>query len=89
MRGLLSILLPVAVIAPILVVLAYVLVFAHDPMSDRPGDWAEFGEYIGGTLGAFYGFLAFVGVLATIRIQQSQSNLDDMQRLIASARYNI
>lgn len=84
MRKLLSILLPIAAIAPIAVVLLYVYAFGRDTLSHLPSDWAEFGEYVGGTLGAVYGFLAFIGVLVTIRIQQSQSNLDELQRLLAS-----
>jgi hypothetical protein len=35
-----------------------------------PGDWAEFGEYLGGTLGAAFGFLAFIGVLINIVLQR-------------------
>lgn len=52
-------------------------------LSPNPEDWARFGEFVGGSLGAFYGFLALVGVLLTIKIQQSQSRLDELQRLMA------
>jgi len=39
-------------------------------LSMSPGDWAEFGEYLGGTLGAAFGFLAFIGVLINIVLQR-------------------
>src|SRR5258708_21441566 len=40
--------------------------------SQNPADWAEFGEYLGGTLGAIFGLFAFIGVLITIVQQRSQ-----------------
>jgi hypothetical protein len=52
-------------------------------LSHSSDDWAKFGEFTGGSLGALYGFLAFVGVLITIQIQRSQSRLDELQRLMA------
>lgn len=91
MRKLLSTLVPVlvsaAVIALIVVVSFYIYGFAHGfgaPLSSHAQAWADFGEYVGGTLGACYGFLAFIGVLITIRIQLSQLELDELQRLLAS-----
>jgi hypothetical protein len=91
MRKLLPTLVPIlvtaAVIALLVVVLFYVYGFAHGlttPLSGHASEWAEFGEYVGGTLGACYGFLAFIGVLITIRIQLSQLELDELQRLLAS-----
>ena len=67
-------------------------------LSDDPEDWARFGEYVGGTLGAAYGLLAFAGVLLTIHLQSTQlelqrnqislvrrqAQLDELQRLVAS-----
>ncbi len=89
MRRLLWILLPPAAIAPIVVVLFYVYALGYGALSHRASDWAEFGEYVGGTLGAIYGFLAFIGVLVTLTKQQSQSELDEMQRLLASESQRI
>jgi hypothetical protein len=49
----------------------YVFVFAPGSwfsLSRDPEDWAKFGEYVGGSLGALYGLLAFAGVLVTINL---------------------
>ena len=46
-------------------------------VSPAAGDWAEFGEYLGGTLGAFFGFLAFIGVVINIVLQRRA--LDDVR----------
>jgi hypothetical protein len=40
--------------------------------SQNPADWADFGEYLGGALGAIFGLFAFIGVLITIVQQRSQ-----------------
>jgi hypothetical protein len=60
-------------------------------LSGNPSDWGVFGDYVGGTLGTIFGALAFVGVLVTLRIQQTQIDeirnqfkLEELQRLIAS-----
>jgi hypothetical protein len=36
-------------------------------------DWAEFGEYMGGTLGGVFGLFAFLGLLITIVQQRTDS----------------
>lgn len=51
-------------------------------VSHDPEKWAQFGEYVGGSLGASFGFLAYLGVLVTLRSQRAQSDLDEIQRLI-------
>jgi hypothetical protein len=69
------------------VVLVHVLVFAggfHLSFSDHSRDWGDLGAYVGGTLGAVYGFLAIVGVLATLAEQDAQSGRDEIQSLLAS-----
>lgn len=38
-------------------------------VSDSIADWGAFGDYFGGMLNPFLSFLAFVAVLATVRIQ--------------------
>src|ERR1700683_180421 len=46
----------------------YLLHFASGShgLSQNPADWAEFGEYVGGTLGGVFGLFAFIGLLITI-----------------------
>ncbi len=61
-----------AVIAvTVLVVGLYAYKFAPNSrmtLSGNPEDWAKFGEYVGGSLGAFFGLIAFVSVLISIRV---------------------
>jgi hypothetical protein len=47
--------------------------------SQNPADWAEFGEYLGGTLGGIFGLFAFIGVLITIVQQRNQLDLQREQ----------
>lgn len=74
-----------AVLTAVLVVGAYFGTFGagFTGVSHHSERWAQFGEYVGGSLGASFGFLAFVGVLVTLRSQRAQSDLDEIQRLIA------
>ena len=60
-------------------------------LSQNAADWAEFGEYVGGTLGGFFGLLAFIGVLFSMAQQRDQldflrgqANRDELQRLTAT-----
>jgi hypothetical protein len=55
-----------ALIALAIILLAYAWRFHSLEISRDPEDWAKFGEYVGGTLGAAFGLLAIVGVLLTI-----------------------
>jgi hypothetical protein len=58
-----------AVVAALIVMGSYVFVFAEVSgfkLSRNPEDWSRFGEYVGGSLGATYGLLAFVGIVLTI-----------------------
>lgn len=59
-------LLVAGLIALVIVLLAYAWRFHSYDISSDPEDWAKFGEYVGGTLGAIYGLLAIVGVLITV-----------------------
>jgi hypothetical protein len=52
-------------------------------LSRDPEDWARFGEYFGGTVGAIFGLIAFGGVLYTIREQRRQAVVDEFQRQMA------
>ncbi len=47
-----------------------------------------FGDYVGGTLGAAYGFLAFIGVLFTIELQRQHIEHGKKQAHI-EANYNV
>lgn len=62
----------------------------HPVLSASSEEWAHFGEYVGGTLGPVYGLLAFIGVLATLDLQNQQMadqrkqfELGELQRLMA------
>ncbi len=74
------------------VIEAYLLRFWRYEFSPDPARWAEFGEYVGGTLSGFFGLLAFIGVLITIVQQRKQLDLmhsqftrDELLRLAATA----
>ena len=67
--------------APIAV---YVWRFNDRPVSDLVTEWGAFGDYVGGLLGALFGFLAFLGVVVTAYLQERRSSLDELQRLLAS-----
>ncbi|HEY2685871.1 MAG TPA: hypothetical protein VGI93_20345 [Steroidobacteraceae bacterium] len=56
-----------AAVAFVAVVGIYLYNFRGHPLSSNPEDWARFGEYVGGTLGAVYGLIGILGVLLTIR----------------------
>lgn len=59
-----------ALVAALVVIGAFVIVVGSRSgfaFSQNPEDWARFGEYAGGTLGATYALLAFVGVMLTIK----------------------
>lgn len=74
-----------AVLIALLVVGVYFGTFGagFTGLSHHSERWGQFGEYVGGSLGAFFGFLAFIGVLVTLRSQRAQADLDEIQRLIA------
>lgn len=54
--------------------------------SQNPADWAEFGEYIGGTLGGIFGLFAFIGLLITIVRQRVDSERQVQATLDAVVR---
>jgi hypothetical protein len=59
-----------AAIAAVAVLTIYALTVgraADFNFSHNAKDWADFGEYVGGSLGATYGLLAFIGVMLTIK----------------------
>lgn len=41
----------------------------HGPLSDNPGSWGQFGDYVGGVLNPTFSFLALLALLATLGLQ--------------------
>ncbi|MCG9083394.1 putative phage abortive infection protein, partial [Laribacter hongkongensis] len=56
-------------------VIAYVVNFSSNGLSGDPEEWSQFGDYIGGTLGASFGFITLMALLYTIKLQIEQLNL--------------
>jgi hypothetical protein len=57
-----------------IVLAAYFLHFRQWPMKASPKteDWGLFGDYLGGTLGTFFAFAAFLSVVLTMTLQWRQ-----------------
>ena len=60
-------------------------------LSGSPEHWAQFGDYLAGTLGPIFSLLAFIGVLCTVWLQatqldlmKGQATLDEIQRSLSS-----
>lgn len=58
-----------------LIILFYVSNFKTSYVSNQVQDWAHFGSYIGGTVGAIFAFGSFIALLYTINIQTEQLKL--------------
>lgn len=54
-------------------------------LSEKAGDWNNFGTYFGGTVGPVLGYLSFVGVLVTIGLQYILVNETRRQVAIAAS----
>lgn len=54
--------------AGVLVLGAYFWRF-FGPLSDQPGSWGQFGDYVGGVLNPTFSFLALLALLATLGLQ--------------------
>lgn len=79
----------IAVVPFLLVLLPYYLSFRSlDPGSDRTF-WGLFGDYVGGTLGAIYGLLAFLGVLYSVYVQRQQATANQLLSLMSSTAATI
>jgi hypothetical protein len=85
-------LLTAAVLAALLVHGAYLYELGSPQLSASSEEWANFGDYVGGTLGTYFSFFAFIGVVATLMLQQRQleqiqrqAKLDEIQRYLAYA----
>lgn len=59
----------------------YMYNFSYLGLSPNQEDWAQFGDYMGGTLNPMLAFFAFIGLLYTIRIQSSalQMSKDELE----------
>jgi len=81
-----------AVLAALLVHGAYLYEFGSLQLSANSEEWGNFGDYVGGTLGTYFSFFAFIGVVVTLMLQQRQleqvqrqAKLDEIQRYLAYA----
>jgi hypothetical protein len=65
----------IAIVAVVVAAGTYYLYFGLGvwTFSREAKDWAEFGEYFGGTLGGIFGLLAFIGVLVSIARQRADN----------------
>ncbi|MCG8344054.1 MAG: putative phage abortive infection protein [Chlorobiales bacterium] len=51
------------------VFLVYYLNFQGSPISTKNVDWGAFGDFVGGILNPFFGFMAFIALIVTLHIQ--------------------
>ncbi len=70
----------VALLGPICVVGAYIVFFHSSEISSNPSDWADFGGYVGGTLGWLLSLLALIAIYVTYL---NQREMDAGQKLHA------
>lgn len=94
MKKLVYRLLALSVIATVIATGTYVYKFGspwRPTLSSDKSEWGLFGDYIGGTLGTYFSFLAFIGVLYTALIQhqqlkhvEAQAHIEEFQRLTAT-----
>jgi len=70
----------IAIIIPSVVAI-YVYNFKHLGLSNDQEKWAQFGDYIGGTLNPILAFFAFVALLITIKLQNDglQQSKDELE----------
>ena len=68
----------------VLILLPYILLVGVNGVSNAPDNWAQFGDYVGGTLGTLVGLVGTFLIFFTFRQQQQalfqqQKNLDLIQ----------
>lgn len=80
-KSYLIILLSAVTILAIIVTGLYFFQF-HNGLAKNPAHWANFGDYIGGTLGPIFAFMAFVMGLLTLDQMQKQSRRDELLKCI-------
>jgi len=59
----------------ILLALGFYFYNFNGSLSTTKSDWGTFGDYIGGTLNPFFGFLSLMAILVTIVLQSSEMKL--------------
>ena len=59
----------------VVVSLPYIQTFYTPYLSTQTSKWGELGDYIGGVLNPIFGFLSFLMLIFTIKIQNSQLQL--------------
>lgn len=72
-----KILLTVSLLFGLAAILIVVLFYVYGggfsgPLSTNSTDWGVFGDYFGGVLGAVFGFVSFILLLATVLLQEQQ-----------------
>lgn len=81
---LLKLLVFVALIFSALVVALYLLNFGSQRFSVKQEDWGQFGDYVAGLLNPMFSFLAIIGLLTTLGLQQKTIRLQQAQLLEGS-----
>ena len=61
-----------AILGIFIVILIWLATFAGQPVSSDSARWAEFGSYLGGTLGPVLAFVSFIGLLISVQHQQKE-----------------
>jgi hypothetical protein len=82
MRRILLLLLALPAVMSVVVLALYLYKFGSlsDPtLSSEMSEWGQFGDYVGGALGTYFAFLAFIAVLGTVWLQHQQLELQNTQ----------
>lgn len=58
-------------------ILVYLYFFHQHTISNLPENWGTFGDYLGGTLNPILGFISFMALLYTIKLQRDSINLQN------------
>lgn len=62
-------------IVVVIVIMAYLQIFAGRKFSSESGAWGEVGDFFGGVLNPIFAFASFIALLYTIRIQSRELKL--------------
>ena len=61
-----------AVIAGVVVALAFIINFHAVPIAGKIDAWGQFGDYLGGVLNPVFGFLSVIGLLVALVLQMKE-----------------
>lgn len=75
----------IGVLISITVIVSYVITFGSQGLSSEQGKWAEFGEFVGGTIGPVIGFMTIVALISTLVVQRQQL-LDSSDLLLRQSK---